>query len=370
MKEDIPPYLVMDTCCFSNYYKTGEKRERVKGLIHFDYDALKAYCEKEGVRIAITPYTFYESIQTCDTLEMIRMKKETLERVGEFWIINHNNLLDNTMLGSDFLKGFDFDNPEVFRKQRDEWGRKVYLALSPRLFLLAQIIATIYLLISETDKNDMGSRDAQAKINVINEVYSHYETLKPQFESFTKTPSYHLLGNQKKEGKPDFKQNLLAYIENMALLMIDRAEKVIASIKSGQSGISFPSMLPFYMHPCFRERFTREKMVEKYKEYKKRPNGEHSVESLIDKYLLPNEEIVFKGFFKKIAHEWFEFKEYGGSKIPNFLVDYVNLGVLEADRGLPLAYITEDGTFADMVKASNDAGFAESKMYNDRFYIG
>lgn len=82
MNETIPPYLVMDTCCFSNYYKTEEKRERVKGLIHFDYDALKVYCEKEGVRIAITPYTFYESIQTCDTLEMIRMKKEALERVG------------------------------------------------------------------------------------------------------------------------------------------------------------------------------------------------------------------------------------------------------------------------------------------------
>lgn len=83
MNETIPPYLVMDTCCFSNYYKTEEKRERVKGLIHFDYDALKVYCEKEGVRIAITPYTFYESIQTCDTLEMIRMKKEALERVGK-----------------------------------------------------------------------------------------------------------------------------------------------------------------------------------------------------------------------------------------------------------------------------------------------
>ena len=93
------------------------------------------------------------------------------------------------------------------------------------------------------------------------------------------------------------------------------------------------------------------------------------MESLIDKYLLPNEEIVFKGFYKKIAHEWFEFKDYGGSKIPNFLVDYVNLGVLEAGRGLPLAYITEDCTFADMVQASNDAGFAESKKYYDRFYI-
>ena len=81
MNENVPPYLVMDTCCFSNYYMTAEEREEDKENIHFDYDALTEYCKKEGVRIAITPYTLYECIQTCDSPEMIRMKKEALERV-------------------------------------------------------------------------------------------------------------------------------------------------------------------------------------------------------------------------------------------------------------------------------------------------
>ena len=30
MNENIPPYLVMDTCCFSNYYKTAEVRDSDK----------------------------------------------------------------------------------------------------------------------------------------------------------------------------------------------------------------------------------------------------------------------------------------------------------------------------------------------------
>ncbi|MBR4924538.1 MAG: hypothetical protein IKZ61_02185 [Prevotella sp.] len=51
MNENIPPYLVMDTCCFSNYYKTKEEREEDKENIHFDYDALTEYCKKEGVRM-------------------------------------------------------------------------------------------------------------------------------------------------------------------------------------------------------------------------------------------------------------------------------------------------------------------------------
>ena len=123
MNENIPPYLVMDTCCFCNYYKTAEEREKDKKNIHFDYDALKEYCKKEGVRIAITPYTFYECIQKCDSPEMIRKKKEAFDRAGEFWIIKHNNLLGRTTLGTEFLKRFDFDNPDAFRKQRDEWGR-------------------------------------------------------------------------------------------------------------------------------------------------------------------------------------------------------------------------------------------------------
>lgn len=372
MIENIPPYLVMDTCCFSHYYMTKEKRESVKKHICFDYDALKAYCEKEGVRIAITPYTFYESIQACDSLEMMRMKKEAFERAGEFWIINHNNLLEQTTLGAEFLKRFDFDNPEAFRKQRDEWGRKVYKALSPRLFLLAQIIATTYLMITETDNNDMGSRDTKAKMNAINEVYSHYELFESQFKSFVETPSYYLFRDQKKEGKTDFKQNLLGYLENMALLMIIGAEWVIATIKNNRSEMRLPYMHPISIHPFIRERYARDKMVDKYAEFKKRKKrdncAEHSVEALIDEYMMQDEGEVFRGFFKKIAHEWFEQKEFGGGKIPNFLVDYVNLGVLEAGRGLPLAYITEDDTFADMVRESDDEGFAESKMYYERFW--
>ena len=139
MNENIPPYLVMDTCCFSHYYMTKEKRERVKGLIHFDYDALKAYCKEHGVRIAITPYTFYESIQTCDSPKMMLMKKEAFERAGEFWIIKHNNLLERTTLGTEFLKGFDFENPEVFRKQREEWGKMVYEHLARGCFCLRRL---------------------------------------------------------------------------------------------------------------------------------------------------------------------------------------------------------------------------------------
>ena len=374
MKEDNTPYLVMDTCCFSHYYMTKEKRERVKGLIHFDYDALKAYCKEHGVRIAITPYTFYECIQKCDSPEMIRMKKEAFDRVGVFWIINHNNLLDGTTVGTDFLKRFDFDNPEAFRKQRDEWGRKVYETLGPRLFLLAQIIAITYLIITETDNNDIGSRDTLAKMNVINEVYSNYGMLESQFKSFAETPSYYLFRDQKKEGKTDFKQNLLGYLENMALLMIIGAEQVIATIKNNRSEMTLPYAHPISIHQMFRERYAREKMVDKYAEFKRRPKSddcaEHTVEALIDEFFLPKSEIVFKGFFKKIAHEWFEQKEFGGGKIPNFLVDYVNLGVLEVGRGLPLAYITEDDTFAMMVKGSDDAGYAESKRYYERFWIG
>ncbi|MBR4924539.1 MAG: hypothetical protein IKZ61_02190 [Prevotella sp.] len=48
----------------------------------------------------------------------------------------------------------------------------------------------------------------------------------------------------------------------------------------------------------------------------------------------------------------------------------MNLGVLEAGRGLPLAYITEDGPFKDMVRDSDDAGFAESKKYYEKFWRG
>ncbi len=272
------------------------------------------------------------------------------------------------------MKRFDFDNPEVFRKQRDEWGKKVYATLGPRLYLLAQIMATTYLIITETDKNDMGSRDTRAKMNVINEVYSHYEMFEPHFKSFAERPSYFLsLDEQMKKEKPDFKQYLLDYLQAMALLMIIGAEWVIATIKNNRSEMRLPYIHSSSIHPILRERYAREKMVDKYTEYRNRPKGvhytEHSVEALIDDFL-PNKEEEFKGFFKRIAKGWLEHKDFGGGKIPNFLIDYVNLGVLEAGRGLPLAYITEDDTFAKMVRGSDKECYAESKRYYKRFWRG
>ena len=309
MNENILPYLVMDTCCFSNYYMTAEEREESKENIHFDYDALTEYCRKGGVRIAITPYTFYECIQKCDSPEMIRKKKESFERAGEFWIINQNNLLDRTTLGSEFLKGFDFDNPEVFSRQRDEWGEKVYLSISPRLFKLAQVIAITYVVITETDSDDTVSEETLVKLKAINEVYSHYDDYKPQFESFAETPSYYLFRDQKKEGKTDFKQYLLGYLENMALLMITGAEQLVEAVNNNVGEVIMPYLHPVSITPCFRDRYARERMVERYAEFKKRKKrdncAEHSVEALIDEFFLPKSEIVFKGFFKKIAHEWF-----------------------------------------------------------------
>jgi hypothetical protein len=54
--------------------------------------------------------------EACDSLEMMRMKKAAFERAGEFWIINHNNLLD-----SDRRQIFNETVDLVFRQYNSCW---------------------------------------------------------------------------------------------------------------------------------------------------------------------------------------------------------------------------------------------------------
>lgn len=350
----------MDTCCFGNYCAGCEQP--------FNYKSIRQYVKENGIRVAITPYTFYECIQNCDTPEKIQRQKAAFKAAGDFWIINVNKLLDGTRYCKSFLSEWDFDNTEAFIKQKDEWGRKVYATLEPRFILLAQIIAATYLIITETNKDGIDSRNSLAKLRIIEEVFSHHDAYKSQFISFTETPSYYLFRDQKKAGKTDFKQYLLGYLQNMALLMITIAEAVLVAIKNNQSEILMPYVHPISIQPGTRKLYARRKMVGRYITYKNQSTQGFSVEALIDQFLSDNNRVAFPGFFKEIARQWFTQREYGGGEIPNFIIDYVNLGVLEAGSGLPLIYITEEKSFVKLIKQDDDECLSATKEFYKEFY--
>lgn len=367
-------YLVMDTCCFGNYCMTEEERKKAKG-IHFNYKGIEEYVEEENVLPVITPYTLYECIQNCDTAdEMLRQFKAFIN-AGKFFVINVNKIFDHSIIyGPTIVSEFAFDykNPQAFRDRRDELRDKVYVSLAPRFILLAQIIAILYVYVTEAKELkelDLVPQEMALKLNFIDEFFADYNNFRKHFSDFLKSPSYYIGRDYKNAGVLDYRKSLMPYVENMVLLMLWMADIVQKNYKQ-YSNINLPPMNPRFIPDDYRRMYEVKKMRAAYKRLKDGSNGKFSVDNMIDKVLLKKEEVIFRGFFKKMANDWFTQKEFNGSKMANFIVDFVNLGVLEAARGVTITYITEDKPFVKLIRSENDECLRLSQEFYKVFYIG
>ena len=144
-------YLVMDTCCFLNYIE-GKKSDA------FDYDDIKKILHERNLWLVITPYTLYECIQSCVTEESLKQRGQAMLQAWDFWVLNINGLIGKDVsfeFGPDFVFSLNvgIGTPQEFVEKRSVFREKVYRSLVPRLTLIAQIIAVIYLLITECDEN-------------------------------------------------------------------------------------------------------------------------------------------------------------------------------------------------------------------------
>ena len=290
-------YLAMDTCCFGNYCMTKEERKKANG-IHFNYKGIEEYVEEKNILPVITPYTLYECIQNCDTAdEMLRQLKAFIQ-AGRFFVINVNKIFDHSIIyGPTVVSEFSFDykNPQAFRGKRDELRDKVYASLAPRFILLAQIIAILYVYVTETKELkelDLVPREMAFKLNFIDEFFADYRNFRKHFSEFVKNPAYYTVRDYRNAGLVDFRKSLMPYIENMVLLMLWMADMVLDQYK--QCGeVILPYMDPRHVHGGYRRMYELKKMRAGYKRLKDGSNGKFSVDHMVDKVLLKKSDRIF-----------------------------------------------------------------------------
>lgn len=230
----------------------------------------------------------------------------------------------------------------------------------------------MYLYVTETKELkelDFVPREMAFELNFIDEFFADYSIFRKHFSEFVKNPAYYTVRDYKNAGLVDFRKSLMPYIENMVLLMLWMADMVLDQYKL-YGDVTLPNMNPRYVDDSYRRKYELKKMRAAYKKLKDGSNGKFSVDNMIDKALLKKEEVIFRGFFKKMANDWFTQKDYNGSKMANFIVDFVNLGVLEAARGVTITYITEDKPFVRLICSENDGCLKLSQEFYKEFYLG
>lgn len=144
--------------------------------------------------LVITPYTLYECVQGCDTIEKVRQRSREMCVLWDFWVLNINNIIGSEYtlkFGPDFTFSLNMGNgtPEAFLEKRQELRRKVHESLLPRIVLLSQLISVVYLLITEQRAD--GLYDASIKRRMayaLSDYFRKEQNFRVQLYSYFETP--------------------------------------------------------------------------------------------------------------------------------------------------------------------------------------
>lgn len=101
---------------------------------------------------------------------------------------------------------------------------------------------------------------------------------------------------------------------------------------------------------------------------KKKTNDRFTLDKMIEG-MLKDQSPLFKEFYKMMVNGWFQKKSRSG-KMANSFIDFVNLDVVEANRNIPLIYITEEDLFNEMMDKVELECLNDTKAFYKEYYFG
>ena len=285
-------------------------------------------------------------------------------------MLNVNKLIGdkyNFEYGIDFLFEFGFDptKPDEFIKKRNELRDKVFESLAPRIALLSQIIAIIYVMITERREDGTLSKVSRIKIAYIDQGGPQSLKLNERLGEFVKNPASYskVLADAKDVNASDY---LILFVEHLALLMLTNARYLIGQLGNKENVLTFND--PRFIEGITKEMYPHNEMVEKYMHAKRNSKKEYTINPMINR-LLKGCNHIFKQLYKRVVREWFV-ANYKGKELANTIIDFVNMGVLEADSTLPCVYITEEKGFVSLIKGMQDEKLKATRKFYTEFYEG
>lgn len=358
--------LIMDTCCFLNFLRgKGAATDR------FDYSGVKEFIGKSGFQISITPYTLYECIQGCDTLEKFLERRGEMLALWDFWVLNLNGILPEGCtfeFGPDFV--FSVTTAEGFVARRRELREKVYTTLIPRIILLAQLIAVVYLLVTERREDGTYPGEMRRRIQYALSGYFQEEPIfKVQLYSYFESPDN--LGLTIREGELvrtsiDAKDKLSEIIHGFATQIMNVTRVIMDEKKLGVA-FSIGELNSRIVQEEFRKagHFPMDEMRKQGKDYLKRNKNVITLDRYVDN-ALQGYDTIFKHLYKKVLIDWFSGGV--GKKLFNTIIDYVNTGTLESFSNAPVIYMTEETKFIDLVMSLNTPQARLTQRFYKQYY--
>lgn len=364
-------FLVMDTNCFLKYINE-QKVEDEK----FDYDGVKDFIEKNHFLLLITPYTLYECVQSCDTIEKMRKRSKEMDALWDFWVLNVNSIIGKDFgleAGPDFTFSLrlGIGTPEEYVEKRRELRRKIYEALTPRIILLSQLVATVYILASEQREDGTYDASVQRRIGyALSGYFQEEQNFKVQMYSFFESP--YRLGLTVNEGilektQEDAKDSLSKLIHDFAVQIL-LVTKVIMDEKRLNTKFSWGEFNDRIVKEHFRTAgmYEAKEMRELGRAFLKKNKGLVTIDRYVDE-TLPEYDSIFKHLYKRVLSDWFE-RNGAGKQLMNTIIDYANIGMVETIKGFPVIYMTEEKKFVELIMGLDEKKLKLTQEFYGRYY--
>ena len=364
-------FLVMDTNCFLKYINE-QKVEDEK----FDYDGVKDFIEKNHFLLLITPYTLYECVQSCDTIEKMRKRSREMDALWDFWVLNVNSIIGKDFgleAGPDFTFSLrlGIGTPEEYVEKRRELRRKIYEALTPRIILLSQLVAIVYILASE--QREDGTYDASVHRRIgyaLSGYFQEEQNFKVQMYSFFESP--YRLGLTVNEGilektQEDAKDSLSKLIHDFAVQIL-LVTKVIMDEKRLNTKFSWGEFNDRIVKEHFwtAGMYEAKEMRELGRAFLKKNKGQVTIDRYVDE-TLPEYDSIFKHLYKRVLSDWFE-RNGAGKQLMNTIIDYANIGMVETINGFPVIYMTEEKKFVELIMGLDEKKLKLTQEFYGRYY--
>ena len=364
-------FLVMDTNCFLKYINE-QKVEDEK----FDYDGVKDFIEKNHFLLLITPYTLYECVQSCDTIEKMRKRSREMDALWDFWVLNVNSIIGKDFgleAGPDFIFSLrlGIGSPEEYVEKRRELRRKIYEALTPRIILLSQLVAIVYILASE--QREDGTYDASVHRRIgyaLSGYFQEEQNFKVQMYSFFESP--YRLGLTVNEGilektQEDAKDSLSKLIHDFAVQIL-LVTKVIMDEKRLNTKFSWGEFNDRIVKEHFwtAGMYEAKEMRELGRAFLKKNKGQVTIDRYVDE-TLPEYDSIFKHLYKRVLSDWFE-RNGAGKQLMNTIIDYANIGMVETINGFPVIYMTEEKKFVELIMGLDEKKLKLTQEFYGRYY--
>lgn len=364
-------FLLMDTNCLLNFIKSTVSNA-------FDYCKVKEYTHQSGWPLLITPYTLWESIQHCTEIGHIQKRREELLSIDNLWVINVSgvfggqcpfvsvlNVLNNICFSPESLREFG--------EKRSEFRRKVYEILYPKFINISQLIAFIYLTITERKHDGSYPDDFDYRLGAVINYFKEDHNLGAYFTLFLNQAQGLCYFSKDGSLQPplDAKDCIKDEIEEIVIMII-AISKVLEDNRRGINPYSDEGDYYYKVNSeCKRikgERiYIRSDMVKQYKAFVK-VEPKRTIDAMVEEIFMKGPEIPLN-MYKKLITDWFSHNGTGKQFI-NTIIDYANMDFLYTSRDLNLAYMTEEKMIIKDLFNTSDEACDSTRSFYKQFYLG